>query len=331
MYRVLLVCHVSANIGLGHLSRLLALAAALRKDGRAQPDFLIIGDPIEKKEFASFNTNFLPISDNLVTSVKNYVELHESEVVVFDLFPMKDFVIDLGDLFIWLSERNIRMVGVDSLLEHCDILDLIWVPSFYFDPSKYDNCRCTLKSGWDSFLIQKRLPNKVWKKGTSVLVLTGGGDVARLGHTLPTQIDTLLNEQSEIHWVRGPYAEAPSLPGKPRLNWNIHNAPSQLDELIVQSDYVLTVFGVSFFEVLQYGIPTVVFSPYGSKDNSELTALADERVAVVAEDAKTAILNLINLMKNDDLAKACSEKALEKLSINGAQQLSESICLMAVR
>jgi len=329
MHRVLLVCHATATAGLGHLSRLLALAQALRKDGRVQPDFLIIGDPIEKKELASFNTNFLPLSDNLVTSVKNYVELHESEVVVFDLFPMKDFVIDLGDLFTWLSERNIRMVGVDSLLEHCDVLDLIWVPSFYFDISKHANCKSILKSGWDSFLIQKRLPSRVWKKGSRVLVLTGGGDVARLGATLPTQIDTLLNEKLEIHWVKGPYSDAPSLPEKPRLSWSIHNAPTQLDELIVQSDYVLTVFGVSFFEVLQYGIPTVVFSPYGNKDNSELIALAEEGVAVVAEDAKTAISNLIKLMKNDDQAKAYSEKALEKLSINGAQQLSESICLMA--
>jgi len=329
MHRVLLVCHATANIGLGHLSRLLSLAQALRKDGKIQPEFLIFGDHIEKDELASFNTNFLPLSNDFVTSVKNHVEAHESDVVVFDLFPKKDFVIGLRDLFTLLSERNIRMIGVDSLLEHCDLLDLIWIPSFYFDISKYENCRCTLKSGWDSFLIQKRLPSRVWKKGLHVLVLTGGGDVTHLGNTLPAQLDALLNEQSEIHWVRGPYAEAPSLPDKPRLNWNIHNAPTQLDELIVQSDYVLTVFGVSFFEVLQYGIPTVVFSPYDNKDDHELIALAEEGVAVVAENSDTAILNLIKLMENEDLAKACSDKALEKLSVNGAQQLSEAVCLMA--
>jgi len=326
---ILLICHAAPNIGLGHLSRLLALAQALRKDARTQPEFLIFGDHIEKGGLTSFNTTFLPLSDDFIILVKNSVEIHKPDVVVFDLFPKHDFVMGLNELFAWLKERNTRLVSIDSLVEYCNVLDLIWVPSFYFDTSKHADCKGTLRSGWDSFLIQKSLPSRAWKKGSRVLILTGGGDITHLGNTLPIQLDALLNEQTEIHWVRGPYAKAPSLPCKARLNWNIHNAPPQLDELIVQSDYVLTVFGISFFEVLQYGIPTVVFSPYGNKDDQELIALAEEEVAVVAENEKAAVLNIIKLMDDDNLAKACSEKALEKLSVNGAQQLAEAICLMA--
>jgi UDP-N-acetylglucosamine:LPS N-acetylglucosamine transferase len=88
---------------------------------------------------------------------------------------------------------------------------------------------------------------------------------------------------------------------------------------------VLTVFGVSLFEVLQYGIPAVVFSPYGDKDDIELTSLSEEKVALVSDNAQSAVDNLIKLMNNDKLAREYSTNALNKLSVNGAQKLSEEI------
>ena len=44
MLKILLVCYVSPMIGLGHLSRLLALAQTLKKDKKIIPEFLIFGD-----------------------------------------------------------------------------------------------------------------------------------------------------------------------------------------------------------------------------------------------------------------------------------------------
>ena len=87
----------------------------------------------------------------------------------------------------------------------------------------------------------------------------------------------------------------------------------------------MTVFGVTFFEVLQYGIPSVVFSPYGNKDNAELDALSKENVALVVNDTELAINGIVNLMKNDKLAKEYSLNALQKMSINGVKNLSKEI------
>ena len=50
MSKILLVCYVSPKIGLGHLSRLLALAQTLKKDKKIVPEFLIFGDLIKKDE-----------------------------------------------------------------------------------------------------------------------------------------------------------------------------------------------------------------------------------------------------------------------------------------
>ena len=324
MHSALLVCHVSSEIGIGHLSRLLALAGTLKKDKNIIPEFLIFGDFIKKDELANFTVHAFSLTDDFVASIENILEMNNFDALIFDLYPRHN-VDNLGELFIQLKRRNICLISIDSLIEHCNILDLVWIPSFNFDCNKYIDCTSVLKSGWDSFLIQKRLQNKDWTPGSKVLILTGGGDVSKLGRVLPAQLDELLDKNTEIHWVRGPFSSEPNLPKKCRLDWVIHNAPEQLDELIVQSDYVMTVFGISFFEVLQYGVPTVVFSPYGDKDNDELDALSTEGVAMVVNGSEHPIESLIELMKNDKIAKEYSMNALKKMSINGANKLSKEI------
>jgi len=324
MFRILLVCHIGAEIGIGHLSRLLALGQELRKNKNIVPEFLIFGGLIKKEELSNFKVHTFPLKESFFDSVEGTIEANNIDGVVFDIYPKCD-IANLGVLFTRLKQRNICLISIDSLIEHCNVLDLIWIPSFNFDCGKHTNCTSVFKSGWDSFLIQKRLQHKDWTPGSKVLVLTGGSDISNLGKTLPAQLDKLLDKKIELHWVKGPFSSAPNIPKKCRLNWVVHNMPEQLDGLIVQSDYVMTVFGVSFFEVLQYGIPVVVFSPYGNKDNNELDALSEEGVAMAVNNSKLAINGLIELMNNDKLAKDYSVNALKKMSTNGAKNLSKEI------
>jgi len=244
--------------------------------------------------------------------------------VVFDLY-MECNLDNFEDLLVWLKDRGIKLVSVDGLIEYCNKLDLVWMPSFDFDLSRHKDCTCLLYSGWSSFLIQKKFDIREWSPGNKILILTGGGDTAKLGETIPAKLDNLLDIGMELHWVKGPFAGFPKLPKKRRLNWIIHDAPLGLDELIVKSNYVMTVFGVSFFEVLQYGIPTVVFSPYGAKDNDELVALSKEGVALVSSSAQSAISNLISLINDEKAARECSVNALQAMSVNGVQKFCKKI------
>jgi spore coat polysaccharide biosynthesis predicted glycosyltransferase SpsG len=315
---------VGPEIGIGHLSRLLALADTLRKDNNVIPEFLIFGDFIKKDSLSNFNVHSFSLKDDFVVTIENILKLNNFDALIFDLYPRHN-VDDLGELFIQLKQRNICLISIDSLIEYCNILDLIWIPSFNFDCNKYTNCTSVLKSVWYRLLINKRLQHNDWTPGMKVLILTGGSDVLNLGETLPTQLDKLLAKNTEIQWVRGPFSSAPNLPKECRLNWVVHNAPEQLDELIVQNDYVITVFGVSFFEVLQYGIPAVVFSPYGDKDKDELNALRKERVALVVNNPDLVGESLVELMNKDNLAKKFSENALKKMTINGTKNLCKKI------
>ena len=315
---------MSTSVGLGHLTRLLALAHSLKEHSAIKIKLIIFGEPLEKEELKSMDTQFISLSQNFENLIKTKVNLFNPNVIVFDLHQ-KFLPINIEKLFVWLKGYAIQLVSIDSLVDYSHVLDLVWMPSFYFDTKKTPNCTGKLKSGWDSFLIQKRLTATRWKPGEKVLILTGGSDVKNLSKTLPIILDKSLRKGSEAHWVQGPFSMKPKLPKKQRLLWKIHNAPSYLDELIVSSNYVLTVFGVSFFEVLQYGIPTVVFSPYDKKDEQELIALAKEKVSVVTKNAESAVVGLTNLMDNDNLAKSISQMALSKMSVNGTEELAKAI------
>lgn len=330
MSKILLVCYASSKIGLGHLSRLLALAQNLKKDKNTVPEFLIFGDLIKKDELDSFVVHNFSVENDFTQTIQGLLEDNNFKAIVIDVYQNHN-ISNLQNLLTQLKKQNIFIISIDSLIEYCDILDLIWIPSFNFDNTKYINCKSLLRSGWDSYLIQKRLNNKQWKPGLKILVLTGGSDISNLGKTLPTQLDQILDKNSEVHWVKGPLSDNPILPEKSKLKWVLHDAPQQLDELIVDSNYALAVFGVSFFEVLQYGIPTVAFSPYDNKDDTDLAALSKEDVALVAYNLKSAIKDLLKLMIDEKLAKKLSINALKKMSINGSEKLSKEIHLLLNR
>ncbi len=330
MSKILLICYASSKIGLGHLSRLLALAQTLKKDKKVVPEFLIFGDSIKKDELGGFVVHNFSIENDFTRTIQSLLEDNNFKLIVIDMYQNHN-ISNLDNLFSQLKQQNILTISIDTLIEYCDILDLIWIPSFNFDITKHGNCKSLLRSGWDTYLIQKRVNHKKWKPGSRILVLTGGSDVANLGKTLPTQLDQILDKNSEVHWVKGPLSDDPILPKKCRLKWIFHDAPQQLDELIVQSNYVITVFGVSFFEVLQYGTPTVVFSPYDKKDNKDLAALSKEDVSLVAYNLKSAVKELSNLMNDEKLAKKLSINALKKMSINGSEKLSKEIHLLLNR
>ncbi|MBD1134430.1 hypothetical protein IDH19_03940 [Pelagibacterales bacterium SAG-MED48] len=330
MSKILLVCYTSPKIGLGHLSRLLALAQTLKKDKKVVPEFLIFGNLIKKDELGSFVTHNFSIQNDFSQTIQGLLENNNFKAIVFDIHQNYNKN-NLYKLITKLKKKKILVISIDSLIEYCDIIDLIWIPSFNFDTTKHSNCKSLLRSGWDTYLIQKRINHEEWKPGSKILVLTGGSDISNLGKTLPTQLDQILDKNLEVHWVKGPLSEDPIIPEKCKLKWIFHDAPQKLDELIVGSNYILTVFGISFFEVLQYGIPTIVFSPYDNKDDKDLLALSKEDVAKVSFNLETAIKELSNLIIDEKLAKKLSINALKKMSVNGSEKLSKEIHLLLNR
>ena len=141
------------------------------------------------------------------------------------------------------------------------------------------------------------------------MVLTGGSDTSLLGEWLPAEIDSKIEQGSKVRWVKGPFAKQPKIPHKSKLKWIVEDSPTNLDDLITKSNYVIVVFGISFFETIQYGVPAVVFSPYNNKDEYVLNQIQKEGVAIVAKNAKDAVKNLNELMLKKAIAKNLSIKS----------------------
>lgn len=317
----LLVCHAGAGLGIGHLTRMLALADALERTGMDRVELLVQGERLVRSDLDHFPRTFIGLEADLAAAVLSCAEDLAPGVVVFDLHPR--LVPDgTDDLLGSLAAGGLRLVAVDGLFDVCDRLDIAWIPSFAADPAVLEACTGEIHHGWDSYLIRKRLPGKEWRAGSSVLVLTGGSDVTGQARTLPTLLEASLPPGTEIHWVRGPFAPAPVLPPSPRLAWSLHQAPEGLDELAVDSGYALTVFGVTLFELLQYGVPTVVYSPYTDMVQPELELLGGEDVAVVADTADSAVTELARLMGDAERAEALSRAALDRLRVGGADRLA---------
>ena len=57
----LIVCHAGERLGLGHLTRSMVVASALREDLGATVRFLIQGDPVQRDDLAQFDYHFLGI------------------------------------------------------------------------------------------------------------------------------------------------------------------------------------------------------------------------------------------------------------------------------
>ena len=321
---VLIVCHAGKGVGLGHLTRSIVAAKSMQQKFDANIKFLVHGESVKQDYLSGFEHQFLEGDKDISFVIKKLVVLHEIQIVVFDLYPHQ-IPQNFSDLLTELRQDNRKLISIDGLIDFHDKLDLIFIPSFNFTPPIDLNIKTPVLFGWDYYLLNVKYEPVNWQPGKHVLVLTGGSDTTNLGKTLPTELYAVLPGFTELHWVTGPYANDPVWPESRKIKMLNHNAPTGLDDLMLKSNYAITVFGVSFFELLYYGIPTVVFSPYGDKDEAELALVEAEGIALVAKDETDAVHKIKQLMENDNLAKSLTKQARQKMSVPGQQKFVQAV------
>jgi spore coat polysaccharide biosynthesis predicted glycosyltransferase SpsG len=322
--KALIVCHAGAGVGLGHLTRALVVALSLQQQLGAKVRLLIQGDVVSMDAEDRFDYQFLPSHESLTNVVAALALQDDLQLLVFDLHP-KHVPADIDDLFQELRRNGRKLIAVDALADHSKFLDLVFIPAFQFQPPLHEVGSAKFVFGWDCFLLNVRQTPCPWQSGKKVLALAGGSDATELGLSWPQELNDELAEGSDLHWVTGPFAQAPVWPECPRIKMHNHIAPSGLDDLMVTANYAVTVYGVSFYELLYYGVPTVVFSPYGSKDSSELKAIAATGIALVATDEHDAIVKLMELMVDDQLAATLSRKSTRQMSVQGGHKFASSV------
>jgi hypothetical protein len=305
------------------------VARALHQELSAKVRLLIQGNPVQRTDLTEFDHKFLGLEEYLVSTIREHARKDNAQIIVLDLHPSL-VPSDIDMLLQELRRAGCKVISVDGLVSHRENLDMVFIPSFRLSAPLGLNGAAPILFGWDCFLLNVKRPAIAWRPGKQVLALAGGSDVTGLGKTLPALLNAALPAVTELHWVTGPYAQQPVWPASPRFSMLNHQSPSGLDDLMAGANYAVTVYGVSFFELLYYGVPTVVFSPYGSKDDAELAAVAAESVAIVAKDEVDAVSKLKELMANDTLAAALSQRARQRLSVLGGHKFAQAVArLMA--
>lgn len=318
---VLFVCHAGPRIGLGHLYRTLSVCATLR--GRAACRVLVLGDAaVPDPAGAAFRIASLDADP--VQEILADVTRHHPRAIVLDVFAaFSDGIVRA--LRAASAGTGVRLVGVDAIGRDPSLFDLIWIPSFVL-PHALKSTRVPVRFGWDALLLPSRQePQAEQADACRVIVLTGGGDVSGQGETLPAELDAKLPSGSIVEWVRGPFAQRPVLPVAPRLEWIVVDAPEGIGSMLFNASFALCVYGVSFFESLRLGVPSVVFSPYGDKDHVELEALRAEQACEVAANGSGAVDALVLLMADRARATRYRESGRRLLATDGATRLGDAI------
>lgn len=318
---VLLVTQCGHDVGLGHLMRMLVLARTLQDTLSAGVRMLIQGEMVSHPELGLLPHRYIEKCEQLKAAVAGEMSLKSVDAVIFDLAPSwvpENF----EDVLDELGKKNCTVIGIDGLFEHLNKLDLIHVPSFYLAPELRSLKKTSQQTvgnsskisfGWKNYLLSPGHSPVPWRDGNKLLVMTGGGDIRSLGEVWPAMLDERLPSETEVHWVQGPFADTPNIPENSRLKWVCHHSPDNLRTLMKDSSYALTLHGVSFFELLQQGIPIVTLSP-GPHFSNEMNALIAEDVAVISDSPKAAVEAIGDLMRDISRAQQLSDHALRKMS-----------------
>ena len=321
--KALFICHAGSGIGLGHLSRSLVASRALVTNLGMSVDFVVSGE-VDKNFFSSFPVNVTQTTQTIYEILEQVYKDSFKAVLCLDLFNQADKA-SIDTLLKKNSDKGTKIVALDNLPYGSPCIDLLYVPSFSAPNLKPDLPDFKVVSGWDCYLlnIQRNLSYNNYKN--SVLILTGGSDPTELGTSWPSHLDKKLGKGIEVNWVTGPYAKRPNFPNHSNIKFIEHIAPRGLTSLMASATVASTVFGVSFFELIAMGIPTVVFSPYGNKDEAELSEIRRLELALVAKNENEASEKLSNLVFNRQKCEYLKSNCLSIMKDFTGKRFSDEI------
>lgn len=312
---VLVFCVSGTRYGTGHNSRARLLTEAIPRRLGLSTTLVAIRSELLKSSARGQRESIDPRA--LFTYLAKQAHLVDACAVVIDV-PWWDPDFSRGNDRRVLNEIGVPVIGVDGPLEDNEAFDLIFLPTF-LAPESQMATPTLVRFGWDCFLLRNRASLPRDPVPNSVLVSTGGSDVAELGKVWPSLLGKNLPAGAEVTWVQGPLAAPPELPENSDLNFHVVHNPSNIPELMGNASFGLSVHGVTFFEMLASGIPSVTYSPYGLKDQRELLELQDMKIAEVGLDPEDAVIRLSELMTNPVRARSFSELARMTLSTPGEE------------
>ena len=328
MDRALFACHAGSGVGLGHFKRALVAAKSLQEKIDIEIEFLIDSNLLETRFLPNFQVHYTSDSTNLTGEIKRFLENNKYQILCIDAFE-ESLTPDFQSALDLAAEKKVKIITIDLLSKFTKNVDLIYVPSFLEpDPNRLIESKAKVVFGWDCYLLSlDKLVNKT-SKNDSVLILTGGSDSTNLGDYWPIELNKALPASTNIEWATGPFSKSPVFPPFSSVNFVEHVAPENLSLIMSSAKVAATIYGVSYYELLALGIPTIVFNPYGERNSREVEELRKVGVSLIATDHKDASKMLNTLLNDESLQENLSSKSRGLLQRYSGERFAEEIELL---
>lgn len=322
---ILFITHTSKNIGLGHVKRTLVAARGIQDYYSGSVKILIQGSEIDDNELLLMPHQFIDPSVSLENTILDMLTKKTVNVIVFDLKP-NTIKSNFTAVFDLAKKQNTKIVSIDQSIPWDSAIDLYYIPSFYLHADAHHQA---IIHGFEYMLLEPRHHAlSDWQEGPHILVLTGSADTFQMGQSLPSQLDQTLPKNLHIHWIQGPYAEAPKIPKSPRLTWYIHENINNIRPVIQKCQYAIAQYGVSYFECLLMGLPTVMIAPQYFPDKNEISALEKYEISLITIDIEAATKAISQLLNNHPLARKLVTNATQHIDGKGLIRFADNVITM---
>jgi spore coat polysaccharide biosynthesis predicted glycosyltransferase SpsG len=264
--RIGFVTHGGPAIGLGHLGRCLALAAAWAAEGAAL-SFMTGADEEGARRVERSRADLLRIGARVVdvdataweehpVTAREHLRRLEADVIVVDSYAAApEFLASLGGV-------TERVVAVDDLADRPLPVHVVVNGGVAAETLPYDRGADTLfLLGPRYALVHPRFAEAVDRSPRArverVFVALGGGDGSAVLETVLAAADAAL-DGAEVHAVTGPFA-APTLGARRRrIRVVVHRDPADMRALMVDADLAVSGAGVTLYELAATGVPAVI-------------------------------------------------------------------------
>ncbi len=250
------------GVGLGHLSRCLALALWLREGG-AESGFVMTGPDkdaparVEKEGFPVLGRQGIskPGSGQDASELAGLSRETGASWLVVDGY-------DFGPEFFQVLRRSAAaaILAVDDYLGAVEA-DLILNQNLAVDRSIYDQAGAGLLIGPDFCLLppgfEDRKPREYPDRAGRILVTTGGGDPKQM--TAPVMAALSRLPGLEVDVIQGPFNKnSYAASGKKGSRFHYHRSLPSLVPLIQKADLAVMSLGVTTWEMAALGLPFVM-------------------------------------------------------------------------
>lgn len=293
----LIICSYGDQSGFGHLTRAKIIKNYIKKNIRSKVTLVPINDRHIKKK-------------NISELILKKIYKKKINVLILDLnyfhIKSKNNIIKLLN---FIKEKGIKIVGVDSLRNFYKFIDCAWIPSSFRQKNLTSK---NIVHGFDKMIFNRYKIS--YSRQKKIAFLVGGSNDKEIPNKLPRIIEKNIPKKFKLTWIMHGFANQPKVIDKKR--WVIYNNKNNLESIFKHSGFIFSFYGLSFFESLNCGIPTVAFCTKKNfkKDYKEIIFLKKKKIFFIETNINKAVRKLADLISNKKMSQFVAVKSKKYLN-----------------